>query len=235
MNLITKSYILTFSCFYILHYVAHNGLIKNQINVYQPILDERRTIFLSQLCNHVSEEKGVDPTYLLEHYTMCSILNIAFGDICTFKPGDPAFREAFKLTERTAETLSPSDQLREFFPILKKFCPVKRNKYLLVRRDLLDFYGNILRQFKAALEKDSSKVPDCFVKEILRQNELTDPQILHFISIFISGGSETTTSTLRWMIAYLANHPEVQDKAYEEIKKVVGLERLPSASDGKFE
>jgi cytochrome P450 len=218
------------SCFI---YVAHNGLIKSQINLYQPILDKRRTILLSHLYNQISEEKGVNPTYLLEHYTMSSILTIAFGDICSFEPGNPAVREAFELTERTAEALSPSDQLREFFPILKKFWPVKRKQYLVVRRDLLEYYGNILAQFKESMAKDSSKVPDCFVKEILRQNELTDLQIMHFIGIFVSGGSDTTTSTLRWMIAHLANHPEIQDKAYEEIKRVVGLDRLPGANDGK--
>jgi cytochrome P450 len=38
---------------------------------------------------------------------------------------------------------------------------------------------------------------------------------------------------LRWLIAYLTNHPEVQDKVLEEIKRSVGLERLPGAQDGK--
>jgi cytochrome P450 len=216
-----------------LEHVAHNGLTKNQINLYQPILDKGRTTFLSHLYNYISEEKGMDPTYLLEHYTMSSILTIAFGDMCSFEPGDPVLREAFKITERAAQALSPSDQLREFFPILKKFWPVKRTRYLILRRDLLKFYGGLLEQFKEIMAKDSSNAPDCFVKVIMAQKELTDLQIAHFVSLFVNGGSETTTSTLRWMIAYLANHPEIQDKAYEEIKRVVGLDRLPGANDGK--
>lgn len=225
---------LEISLFHFSKYVAHNGLIKSQVNLYQPILDECRTNLLSHLYSRISEKKGMDPTYLLEHFTILSILKISFGDICSYEPGDPALCEAFKLTARAAAALSPSDQLREFFPILKKIWPLKHNKYMVVGRDLLEFYGNLLKKFKASMEKDSSKVPDCFVKAIIQQNELTDLQIIHFIGLSVSGGSETSASTLRWMIAYLANHPEVQDKAYEDIKKVVGLERLPCASDGKF-
>lgn len=45
-------------------------------------------------------------------------------------------------------------------------------------------------------------------------------------------GSETTASTLEWMIALLANHPDIQTKVYEEIKTKVGLNRLPTHEDG---
>lgn len=47
-------------------------------------------------------------------------------------------------------------------------------------------------------------------------------------------GSETTASTLEWMIALLANHPEIQDKAYNEIKEAVGLDHLPTHEDGMY-
>jgi cytochrome P450 len=46
-------------------------------------------------------------------------------------------------------------------------------------------------------------------------------------------GSETTASTLQWLIAILINFPDVQDKVYEEIFSVVGKDRLPTATDGK--
>lgn len=64
---------------------------------------------------------------------------------------------------------------------------------------------------------------------------------LYFLYIILSFflinllGSETTSSTLEWMIALLTNHPEIQERAYKEIKENVGLDILPTSDDGKNE
>ncbi|KAI7900878.1 cytochrome P450 [Cokeromyces recurvatus] len=212
--------------------IAHTGLVKAKINEYQPILNERTQTFASyllDLTNSIENNKqGVELTHLIQHYTMTSILAIAFGDMCSFEPGDPVLHEAFMITDRSANSMSPSEQLREFYPILKTIWPIKKAKYIAVRRDIDAFYGKLLKQFKEEKRKQ-----DCYVKDVLSLGELTDQQITNFIAIFIGAGSDTTASTLEWMIAYLANYPEVQDKAFEEIKNKVGLSRLPNASDGK--
>lgn len=212
-------------------------MVRNKIDEYQPILDERRTVLLSHLYNLSNEKsnfsgQGVNLSNLIEHYTMTSILAIAFGDMCNFQPGDPLLHEAFAITEKAASTMSPSDQVREFFPILKTIWPVKRAKYLRIRQEFHEFYGSLLDQFKAKMKEDSDNVPDCFVKEIMKLNELTDLQIMNFVGIFVGAGSDTTTSTLEWILAFLANHPEIQDRAFNEIKDAIGLERLPGSQDG---
>ncbi|KAA0186696.1 Cytochrome P450 CYP3213A, partial [Hyalella azteca] len=46
-----------------------------------------------------------------------------------------------------------------------------------------------------------------------------------------SAGSETTSSTLRWMILYLALNPEVQAKIHSILDEVVPRTRLPSLDD----
>lgn len=211
-------------------YIAHTGLVKSKIDAYQPILDERRTVLLSHLyqLTHTNLKEGVSLSHLLEHYTMTSILAIAYGDMCSFEPGDPVLHKAFAITERAANTMGPSDQIREFFPILKTLWPVKRDKYFKVRQDFGDFYGGLLEQFKSQYSDQ-----DCFVKDIMALDQLTDLQIRNFIGIFVGAGSDTTTSTLEWLIAFLANNLDVQEKAYNEIVDSVGLNRLPGAQDGK--
>jgi cytochrome P450 len=180
-------------------------------------------------------EQGVNPTSLIEHYTMTSILTIAYGNMWNFNPGDLHLHEAFSLTERAANSMSPSDQIREFFPFIQKVWPVKREKYIKLRDDFNKFYGVILREFKDKMTTDITSVQDCFVKEIIQTGELTDLQIMHFIGIFIGAGSDTTASVLKWLIVFLANFPGVQDKAFEDIKNTVGLHRLPSAEDGMYD
>ncbi|KAL0094994.1 cytochrome P450 [Phycomyces blakesleeanus] len=162
---------------------------------------------------------------------MTNILTIAFADLCSFEPGDPKLHEVFSITERSATLLGPSEQLVEFFPILKYILPNHIKKFQDLRQEILDFYGDLLREFKARLKKDPSKVKDCFMKEILAMDVLTDIQCMYFIALFVGAGSETITSTLEWMLVLLANNPEFQDRAFAEIEQNVGLDRLPTAED----
>ncbi|XP_064113185.1 cytochrome P450 2L1-like isoform X2 [Macrobrachium nipponense] len=48
---------------------------------------------------------------------------------------------------------------------------------------------------------------------------------------FFGAGSETTSSTIRWLIALLATHPEIQTKMQKEIDEVVPRDTLPSLQD----
>ncbi|KAI8146445.1 cytochrome P450 [Fennellomyces sp. T-0311] len=208
--------------------IAHTNLVKKKIDLYQPILDERRTTLLRNIWE-ASQENAKRPitlTMYIEHFTMTSILAIAFGGIGSFKPGDPKLHQAFALTERIAALLGPSEQIREFFPILQKILPSSRAEFVDVRKKMVEFYGGLLETLKT-----QTAVEDCFVSEVLANGSLTDLQIISFASLFIGAGSETTASTLEWMIALLANHPEVQYKVYEEIKANVGLVRLPRHED----
>lgn len=47
----------------------------------------------------------------------------------------------------------------------------------------------------------------------------------------IEAGSETTSSALNSCVRYFAAFPEAQAKAYEEVRRVVGENRLPSFED----
>jgi cytochrome P450 len=163
---------------------------------------------------------------------MTTILYIAYGNMFSFKTGDPTLHEAFSITERAANSISPVDQIRDFFPILKSIWPVDRSKYLQLRDEINGFYGKLLKQFKQALEEGCA--PDCFVKEVIENNpDLTEVQINHLVAVFIGAGSDTTAATLEWIVAYLANHPEIQDETFREIQDCVGAKNFPGIEHGK--
>ena len=46
-----------------------------------------------------------------------------------------------------------------------------------------------------------------------------------------AAGPETTATAIRWALVFFLHHPEVQDKCYDEIQRVVGTERAPSMRD----
>lgn len=217
--------------------IAHNGLIKTKVNEYEPLLDKRRTALLAHLYNlsqnPENKTEGVFVSKVIEHYSMTNVLSILYGSMCSFEPGDPQLHHVFELTDKFAQSLTPADQLREFFPILKTIWPVKREKYLNLRDEFLGFHGQLLGQFKEKYNQDPSAVDDCFVKEVLESGVLNDLEIMYFVGVFVGAGSDTTATTIEWMITFLANHPEIQERAYEEVKQAVGLNRLPSFEDGK--
>lgn len=64
----------------------------------------------------------------------------------------------------------------------------------------------------------------------LEKKKIEELKLIIYGSII---GSETTSITIQWMCAILAHYPEVQDKAFAEIERVVGRNRLPTDKDGK--
>ena len=51
------------------------------------------------------------------------------------------------------------------------------------------------------------------------------------ISDLIFAGTETTTSTLKWSLTYMATYPDVQKRVQAELDEVVGRDRMPCLAD----
>jgi len=62
-------------------------------------------------------------------------------------------------------------------------------------------------------------------------NHLTMETVTQNLFQLVLGGIDTTSHTFMNILNILVNHPEVQDKAYEELVRVVGTHRLPQHSD----
>lgn len=174
--------------------LAHSGLVKKKINEYQPIFDERRNTLVINLwqerIQHQTKDGGLSLTRFIEHYTMTSILAIAFGNMCSFEPGDTRLHQAFALTERAASIFGPTEQLAEFFPVIKMILPSRKKEHLDIRSKMVDFYGGLLAEFRRNLEKDinGNLVDECFMKDIMGGGELTDLQMMNFITVFVGAG-----------------------------------------------
>ncbi|KAL3862694.1 hypothetical protein ACJMK2_008647 [Sinanodonta woodiana] len=50
------------------------------------------------------------------------------------------------------------------------------------------------------------------------------------MDLFIAG-TEATSTIVTWASFYLATRPDIQSQIFEEIKAIVGIERLPSLQD----
>ena len=69
---------------------------------------------------------------------------------------------------------------------------------------------------------------------IYRKNNmyiLLDLDLIGNLTDLFAGGSETTSTSFRWMILLLAKHPEEQRKAQNLIDEVVPKDRQPTLED----
>uniref|UniRef100_A0A8D2LFC1 Cytochrome P450 n=1 Tax=Varanus komodoensis TaxID=61221 RepID=A0A8D2LFC1_VARKO len=58
-----------------------------------------------------------------------------------------------------------------------------------------------------------------------------EENLLHSVLDLFGAGTETTSTTLRWALLYMALHPDIQARVQEEIDSVIGQSRLPALED----
>lgn len=76
---------------------------------------------------------------------------------------------------------------------------------------------------------------DAFLKEMTKYPEKTtsfneENLICSTLDLFFAG-TETTSTTLRWALLYMALYPEVQEKVQAEIDRVIGQKRAARLAD----
>ncbi|RDB24652.1 hypothetical protein Hypma_008227 [Hypsizygus marmoreus] len=50
-------------------------------------------------------------------------------------------------------------------------------------------------------------------------------------AVFTLGGVHSTSGIIQWFLALIPSHPEVQARAHEELDRVIGRDRWPTAED----
>ncbi|KAK2641374.1 hypothetical protein Ddye_023137 [Dipteronia dyeriana] len=58
----------------------------------------------------------------------------------------------------------------------------------------------------------------------VEKRKLDDHQIMSLCSEFLGAGTDTTSTALQWVMANLVKCPNIQEKVFEEIKGVVGID-----------
>ncbi|KAA0184341.1 Cytochrome P450 CYP3213D1, partial [Hyalella azteca] len=104
---------------------------------------------------------------------------------------------------------------------------------------LTTYLKKVIAKHQATLDKDNIRdYIDRYLVEM--ENQKNDPDstfradlidlTISILDLF-AAGSETTSSTIRWFILYMAVYPEVQRKVQEHIDQVVPEDRLPTLQD----
>ncbi|KAJ9590496.1 hypothetical protein L9F63_016447, partial [Diploptera punctata] len=123
-------------------------------------------------------------------------------------------------------------------------CGKRFNKYVnilhsfshKVIRQRKEYYAELKSGRKVAEDLHSGKKKLTFLDLLLEASEngenLTDEEIREEVDTFMFEGHDTITAAISWSLHLLATHPDVQEKAYQEIEAIFkNSDRAPSMKD----
>ncbi|PNI81854.1 CYP17A1 isoform 1 [Pan troglodytes] len=168
---------------------------------------------ISTLCDMLATHNGqsIDISFPVFVAVTNVISLICFNT--SYKNGDPELNIIQNYNEGIIDNLS-KDSLVDLVPWLKE-------KF---RSDSITNMLDTLMQAK--MNSDNGNAGPDQDSELLSDNH-----ILTTIGDIFGAGVETTTSVVKWTLAFLLHNPQVKKKLYEEIDQNVGFSRTPTISD----
>ena len=226
----------------------HRKLFMTAVRQYlsdQKLVEETISKQVTMLLEYFEEQNGKDfnPGQILMETVANIICCISFGG--HFNSSHPDFEELLRLNNEsfTDAELNSDIFVLDIFSWAKYF-PFKAYKRLnnlttrvfeILRKELKKEQENYdpAAEVKSLIqmlirERDAAEAE---IEEDEKTALLSDDYIINTLEDMFSAGYETTSTTLRWVIAYLVNNPEYQTMIQEQLDEVVGKGRMPRLDD----
>ncbi|KAI0392375.1 3-hydroxyphenylacetate 6 hydroxylase [Xylariaceae sp. FL0594] len=204
------------------------ALNRPAIQSYVPYLDIETKAFLKDLCDF--GQMGtvpIDPLPMIQRMSLSLVTTINWGARVP-SIEDDLFKEIGVVEEELNRTRSTIGNPADHIPLLRLFLfshVSATSRSLRQRRDryMDDFDKRVVR---------SSNKP-CVQASMItyKEDKLTNAELRSISLSMTSGGFETVSNSVHWTIGHLATHPELQDKAYEEIRQFTS--GVPEAADNQ--
>ncbi|CAG7724585.1 unnamed protein product, partial [Allacma fusca] len=172
------------------------------------------------------------------HTVLNSIWGIVMG--YTFKSGDPQMKTLCELVQRVTAIPGMVESIGMFNPWLSNLMPdlTGVTSWCKAYRSLCHFVEGKANERKLTRMKgDPRDMTDAFID---RMEDTKDPASTFFpaknflpnsMAEMLIAALDTTSTTLEWVILFLAKYQDIQKKLQEEILEVVSKTRLPALSD----
>ncbi|KAF9442110.1 cytochrome P450 [Macrolepiota fuliginosa MF-IS2] len=213
--------------------IATSWINKAAIDGYAKVIDHEATALVHNLYVY-GKAKGqpVDPRKHAGRCSLNTMLAITYS-ISTDSIDHPLVASGLRMSREFMNCTGPMSNLVDFVPLLQHLPNSMTTRGMNLHKDLVKTYGGMLREVEARMKRGED-VPDCLAKTLV---EIRGKESLDFLdmailcSVFMIAGVESTASIMQWFLALIPSHPHVQQKAHEELDRVVGRDRLPTIED----
>ncbi|XP_051855523.1 cytochrome P450 2J4-like [Antechinus flavipes] len=199
-------------------------------------LEDRIKVEAKYLAEAIGEEKGqpFDPHFAINNAVSNIICSVTFG--YRFEYHDAQFRELLKTMDNIMKLLARWEcQLFNIIPSIMKFLPGPHQKLFRENTKLKSFIEDVIKQHKENLnEEEPQDFIEAYLKELSKDNihySFNEINLVYCTLDLFFAGTETTSTTLRWALLYMALYPEIQGKIQAEIDRVIGQSRQPTMAD----
>ncbi|XP_028296254.1 cytochrome P450 2K1-like isoform X2 [Gouania willdenowi] len=167
--------------------------------------------------------KPFDNTNSLNYAISNIICSITYGQ--RFEYDDPEFTTLVEESqERIHLSSTPSMQIYYMFPWLFSWI-ANRRKYLELAKSNKQQNRVFFARLKESLDPEKSRgLVDAFYLHQQKTNNkhYTEENLMSMVMNYFGGGTDTSSTTLRWGLLYMVKHKHIQERAQDEIKTLVG-------------
>ncbi|XP_015267709.1 PREDICTED: cytochrome P450 2J2 [Gekko japonicus] len=199
-------------------------------------LEERIQAETRYLTEAIEEEKGqpFDPHFQINNAVSNIICSITFGDRYDYH--DSRFQKLLRLFDEAIYLMgSIWSQLYSTFPAVMKYVPGPHQTVFKNWGQIKSFVKEKIEEHKAGWSPSETRdFIDAYLNEMAKEEtpvSFHEENLLQSTVDLFFAGTETTSTTLRWGLLYMAIYPEVQAKVQGEIDSVIGQTRQPAMDD----
>lgn len=190
---------------------------------YVPHFDLETKEFMKDLLKYGGAGRiPINPVPLVQRLSLSLAFTINWGTRIT-SHNDDLFSEIAHVENEISRFRSTTDNLQDYIPLLR-LIPFSFGKRKAVEyRQRRDRYLTKLNGDLDQRIKDGTHNP-CIQANVTLDKEakLNDIELTSISLTMLSAGFETTSAVMTWAICLLATRPDIQEKAFIEIRKIYG-------------
>ncbi|KAK5098393.1 hypothetical protein LTS08_006526 [Lithohypha guttulata] len=204
---------------------AASALNKPSIMTYIPHIDTETKAFVKEFLEYgAAGTKLVDPMPMIQRLSLSLALTLNWGTRIASQ-SDDLFDEITYVEEEVSKFRSTTGNLQDYIPILRlNPFSVGKSKAREMRRRRDVYLKRLNDELDDRMEKGTHQ--PCIQANVIQDKEakLNKEELTSISLTMLSGGLDTLTTLVAWSMALLAERPDIQNKALEEIRKVYPLE-----------